>query len=75
MVQVLSGRTKSVWQLEGECNTHPQHESVTLSLPLAVESSRDELVGCVWRCNNPKTQPAAAKDVFLRADVAILSFL
>lgn len=41
----------------------------TFSLPLAVESSCDELVG-----SGPKARPTAAKDV-VRADVEILSFL
>lgn len=69
MVRVLSARTKSVWQLEGECNTHPRHKSLTLSLPLAVETSCDESVGVCL------ANPTAAKDVFSRADVAISSFL
>lgn len=48
VVLVLSGRIKPVWQLAGECNTHPQHKSLTFSLPLAVEMSCDESGGCVW---------------------------
>lgn len=52
MGQVCSGRMNSVWQLEGECNTHPQHMNITLNLPLAVELSCDESVGCAG-CNDP----------------------
>lgn len=48
MVLVLSGRIESVRQLAGECNTHPQHKSLTFSLPLAVEMSCDESGGRVW---------------------------
>lgn len=35
VVKVLPGRVDSAWLLEGECNTLPQHKSVTLSLAMS----------------------------------------
>lgn len=45
--------------------------SFTFSLPLAVESSCDELVGSVW----PKGTSNSSQRCRVRTDVEILSFL